>query len=366
MIRSSQHILKYQTEFKSTELNELIHEFKFLVQKYIDMIWDRKLELKQLLSSKDLPSSQKIKHSRWKQLAYKTASENVRSVLAKKVGKKTKPIFKNISINIDERFVDIKETSNGEFDEFVKLTLPFMQPGKRRAKTINLPIKHHKHSNKFRLNDWVRKKTIRLQEINGNYYISFMWECDSPQLKKTGNTIGIDSGYKKLLVDSNGNIYGSDLESIYSKISNKKQRSKNFKQSLTERNNKINETINSINLTNVGEVVVENLKYVKHKTKGKFTKKFNNKLQRWVYVRVLRKLESRCEENGILFTSVNPAYTSQTCSKCGTADSSSRVGEKFKCTSCGYEIDADYNAAINIQHRGAYSPSASKTKINKT
>jgi IS605 OrfB family transposase len=363
MIRSSKHILKYQTELKSNQLNDLSVEFEFLVQKYIDLIWSRKLELKLLMSSKELPSSNKIKHSRWKQLAYKTSSEMVRSVINKKTKNKTKPIYKNISINIDERFIDIEVGKSTEFDEFVKLTLPFMKEGVRRANTIKLPIRHHKHSNKFRLSKkWKRKKTVRLEKRNGNFYISFMWECETKSTSTNQKkSIGFDCGYKKLLVDSSGNVYGKELELIYKKISNKQQKSKNFKKSLTERNNKVNEVINSIDLSNVDEVIVENLKFVKHKTKGKIRKSFNNKLQRWIYAQVLRKLEQRCEENGILFTMINPAYTSQTCSKCGISESSSRVGEKFKCISCGFEIDADENAAINILHRGAYSPSTSKT-----
>ena len=60
-----------------------------------------------------------------------------------------------------------------------------------------------------------------------------------------------------------------------------------------------------------------------------------------------------CEENGVLLTKVNPAYTSQTCSSCGTVCKSNRKGELYKCNVCSLEIDADYNAAINILHRGA-------------
>ncbi len=41
---------------------------------------------------------------------------------------------------------------------------------------------------------------------------------------------------------------------------------------------------------------------------------------------------------------------------------SSRKKERFVCNSCGVEIDADLNAAINILHRGTNS--AHVTKIN--
>jgi len=160
-----------------------------------------------------------------------------------------------------------------------------------------------------------------------------------------------------MLVDSNGKHYGKELFLLYQKIVGKKQGSKNFKQALIERDNKINETINTIDLTNIRQVVAENLKYVKHKTKGKFRKQFVNKLQRWVYRNILDKLERLCEENGVLFTQIDPAYTSQECSRCHAIDKASRMGEFYKCTTCLMEMDADENAARIIKHRVAYSHS---------
>lgn len=49
---------------------------------------------------------------------------------------------------------------------------------------------------------------------------------------------------------------------------------------------------------------------------------------------------------------VDPAYTSQTCSSCGTVDSRSRKKQAlFVCTACGYRDNADRNAAVNILNR---------------
>ena len=46
--------------------------------------------------------------------------------------------------------------------------------------------------------------------------------------------------------------------------------------------------------------------------------------------------------------SINPAYTSQICSKCGRFGI--RVGDSFVCDNCG-EIHADINASMNILER---------------
>jgi transposase len=46
---------------------------------------------------------------------------------------------------------------------------------------------------------------------------------------------------------------------------------------------------------------------------------------------------------------VDPRYTSQRCSACGTVDAKSRKSQAlFACTSCGYACNADVNAAKNI------------------
>ena len=49
---------------------------------------------------------------------------------------------------------------------------------------------------------------------------------------------------------------------------------------------------------------------------------------------------------------VDPAYTSQTCSRCGHAAKSNRPSQAvFRCGACGFQAHADPNAAINILAR---------------
>ena len=129
---------------------------------------------------------------------------------------------------------------------------------------------------------------------------------------------------------------------------------------MIERDNKINQSINLIDFSNIKEIVVEDLKNVKKNSKGRIRKSFNNKLQRWSYSRVLNKLSMICEDFGVTFTKINPSYTSQKCSNCGVICKTNRNGEDYRCT-CGSVIDADYNAAINISRMGVYIP---HTKLN--
>lgn len=60
-------------------------------------------------------------------------------------------------------------------------------------------------------------------------------------------------------------------------------------------------------------------------------------------------LAYKLEHRGGHLIKVNPAYTSQTCSDCGTIDKASRESQaRFACVACGHEENADTNAAKNI------------------
>lgn len=63
-------------------------------------------------------------------------------------------------------------------------------------------------------------------------------------------------------------------------------------------------------------------------------------------------LDYKLAERGGYLATVNPAYTSQTCSACGTIDKQSRKNQAtFICQDCGFNAHADTNAAINILRR---------------
>jgi len=58
---------------------------------------------------------------------------------------------------------------------------------------------------------------------------------------------------------------------------------------LVERDELVNTSCKALDLDNVKELYAEDLKDVKHKSKGKICKKFNNKLQRWIYSQMFEK-----------------------------------------------------------------------------
>lgn len=67
---------------------------------------------------------------------------------------------------------------------------------------------------------------------------------------------------------------------------------------------------------------------------------------------IRRRLADKCRQAGVELVAVNPRNTSRTCSQCGDVDARSRRAKRFCCRACGFELDADANAAINIRALG--------------
>ncbi|SDL00797.1 RNA-guided endonuclease InsQ/TnpB family protein [Natronorubrum texcoconense] len=75
----------------------------------------------------------------------------------------------------------------------------------------------------------------------------------------------------------------------------------------------------------------------------------------WAFRRLYEYVSYKAPEKGISVEQVEPNYTSQRCSRtdCGFTHDDNRHGEHFCCQKCGYEVNADYNAAKNIGTRYA-------------
>lgn len=81
MIRTSKHSLKFSNQSKIDLLDQMFALYESSLKTYLELIKQGKLPIKQYLSTKDCPDCA-IKHSRFKQLVYKNASEIARSQLA--------------------------------------------------------------------------------------------------------------------------------------------------------------------------------------------------------------------------------------------------------------------------------------------
>ena len=75
----------------------------------------------------------------------------------------------------------------------------------------------------------------------------------------------------------------------------------------------------------------------------------------WAFRRLYEYVSYKAPERGVSVEQVEPNHTSTRCSRtdCGFTHDDNRHGEHFECQKCGYEVNADYNAAKNIGLRYA-------------
>jgi putative transposase len=105
-------------------------------------------------------------------------------------------------------------------------------------------------------------------------------------------------------------------------------------------------------------IVLENLKNIRDTPKlgrgKKASSKRENKrrLHSWSFAQLYSFIEYKAEARGIRVVKIDPRHTSQTCSKCGhQARNNRRSQSVFHCRSCGYQLNADLNASINIREK---------------
>ena len=65
-----------------------------------------------------------------------------------------------------------------------------------------------------------------------------------------------------------------------------------------------------------------------------------------------QQVEHIARKYDIGLSTVHSSYTSKMCPICGCIDDENRPNqETFSCIECGYEVNADFNAANNIKNR---------------
>ena len=222
----------------------------------------------------------------------------------------------------------------------------------------------------------------------GRYYVSVLVEEMQPMKEKLNDFgIGIDLGLKEFAVLSNEIVYENinktpkikkiekklkreqrALSRMYESYKKRKtmdegctkfnyEKQKLKVQKLYQRLNNIrddyiNKCISEIVKTKPSYITIEDLN-VSGMMKNKFLSKA---VKEQNFYEFRKKLTDKCKELSIELRVVDRFYpSSKTCHNCGCIKHDLRLSDRvYKCPECGFSIDRDLNAALNLRDAKAY------------
>ncbi|WP_442914682.1 RNA-guided endonuclease InsQ/TnpB family protein [Lacrimispora sp.] len=220
----------------------------------------------------------------------------------------------------------------------------------------------------------------------GRYYVSILVEeQEKPQSELNNFGIGIDLGVKDFAVLSNGivckNINKTNrvkklekqlkreqrcLSRKYEDDKMRKKKGEATRQNIQKqiakiqklhhridnaRTDYVNKCVNEIVKTKPSYITMEDLNISgmmknRHLSKAVASQKFYE---------FRRKMEAKCRETGTQLRIVDRWYpSSKLCHKCGCIKSDLKLSDREYICECGYRVDRDYNASLNLRDAKTY------------
>ncbi len=204
----------------------------------------------------------------------------------------------------------------------------------------------------------------------GIFYLYATCNIDEPDKFLPDGVLGIDLGIVNIATDSTGKQHsGSEVLSLRKRRRRQRKRmqkkgTKGARRRLKKLSGKERRFAKHINHCLSKQIVkkakgtmqaiaLENLKGIRKRARLRKPQRIN--LHSWSFHQLGQFVLYKAALAGVPVVFVDPKYTSQQCSKpeCGCIDKGNRKSQdKFLCKSCGFALNADYNAARNIAFRG--------------
>lgn len=201
----------------------------------------------------------------------------------------------------------------------------------------------------------------------GKFYLFQTVEVPEDNIKNVEEFIGVDFGIVNLATISNGkNFSGKIIDNVREKTTEikrtlQKKGTKSAKRHLKKISGKERRFKHIINHTIAKQVVqiakdtqkgiaLENLKGFRVSVRKEQREQFG----KWSFDELGKFISYKAKLKGIPVSFVDPRNTSRMCSKCRYVSKSNRKSQsEFICGQCGFSLNADLNAAINISQRAS-------------
>jgi len=229
--------------------------------------------------------------------------------------------------------------------------------------------------------DKVRRVAVKLAG-SGRVYISFFVEdYEFPRLPKTGRIVAIDVGVEKLLVTSDGEYFPNPrpyekalgrLRRLQRELSRKVFLSHNWLKTKA-RLARAHEHLASLRrdtYMKLGKYLAERYDVVAmedidvKRLIGESSRALRRSLQDAALGMMRSIIGYQVGKYGKAFLLVDPRDSSRTCARCGFVNRDLTLGDRvFECPACGWRVDRDYNASLNMLRRAGWEPPAAPVEL---
>lgn len=199
---------------------------------------------------------------------------------------------------------------------------------------------------------------------DGRAFLHVVVSSDKPVVNPTETVVGVDLGVNRPAVTSNADFLGErrwkNITKRYFTIKRALQAkgtdsAKRHLKKLSQKENRFRKDCDHVisrRIVDAAEpgstVVLEDLTHIRGAMKAKRNQR--RRMHSWSFARLQGFLEYKGKAEGITIDYVDPRYTSQKCSKCGHTKKRNRPSQSwFVCKKCGFQHNADLNAAKNIR-----------------
>ena len=237
-------------------------------------------------------------------------------------------------------------------------TLPHTNSIKGISKKIKL---------KTKIDEDITINSVHFKYQNGKWYISGWYKINFPDTQQNLEILGLDWGIKNFMTTSKGEIinYPKSVLREYQrigklqKIRDKKElHSKNYEK-MQEKIRKAYERMENIKRNFIEQkttklcknhnIAIEDL--TNNKIRFKYKSWRRNQFIAPLFI-FQQKLQWKCKKFGSTFYKIEAKNTSRICSHCGSIKENLNLNDRiYHCEKCGFTIDRDVNAAINIAHK---------------
>lgn len=101
-------------------------------------------------------------------------------------------------------------------------------------------------------------------------------------------------------------------------------------------------------------LALEELKGIRNRTEKQLRRPQRARHAGWAFFQLRAFIEYKAKLAALLVVLVDPRNSSRTCSACGHCEKANRKSQaEFVCCHCGYSLNADYNAALNLSARAS-------------